>query len=333
MHTSLCPPALSPIAGPHFIRRVSRRIAGVLCLAASLALTVDGAVAQSTLEFRKLQSEVGQMQDQLDGLLKKTADLEPARAAEIQLKIADMQEQIRKLTGRVEELDHKVQQTNDRLDRFQRDVEFRFQDLGVDPLASASGDGAATTASTSEAQLAPIGGAPSGSSTGSGVLGTLPADASGTPLGTPDGAVSDQSGTPDIVPVALPAGSSRDQYDFAFGLLKRGEYPQARSAFTQFIEAHPQDQLAGNAQYWLGETYYAVGDYREAADAFLAGYTTYGESPKAPDSLLKLGITLSALGQTDAACATFSELGTRFPQATQSVVQRARAEQQKAGCS
>ena len=58
-------------------------------------------------------------------------------------------------------------------------------------------------------------------------------------------------------------------------------------------------KLAGNAQYWLGETHYVRRDYKAAATAFLNGYTTFENSPKAPDSLLKLGMTLVVMGEKE----------------------------------
>ncbi|PKQ03529.1 MAG: tol-pal system protein YbgF, partial [Alphaproteobacteria bacterium HGW-Alphaproteobacteria-11] len=72
--------------------------------------------------------------------------------------------------------------------------------------------------------------------------------------------------------------------------------------------------------------------HKEAGDAFLTGYTTYSSSNKAPDSLLKLGMSLNALGNKDAACTVWSELGSRFPQASPAVVARNKLEREKAGC-
>jgi tol-pal system protein YbgF len=132
--------------------------------------------------------------------------------------------------------------------------------------------------------------------------------------------------------VSLPEGTPEVQYEYARGLLKQGRYGDARSAFEEFLKVHPNDTLSGNAQYWLGETYYAQGQYKNAADAFLNGYTTYKASQKAPDSLLKLGMTMIVLGQKDAACSVFGELGNKFPNASPAIVARAQRERQKAGC-
>ena len=101
---------------------------------------------------------------------------------------------------------------------------------------------------------------------------------------------------------------------------------------TAFIASHPDDQLAGNAHYWLAETYYVRGDYRKAAGYFAAGYKNFPESSKAPDNLLKLAMSLANLDQPDKACFTFKELSERFPNASQSIMQRAAFESRRAGC-
>ena len=131
---------------------------------------------------------------------------------------------------------------------------------------------------------------------------------------------------------ASPGGSARQEYDEAYSMVLNGQYDQAAGRFQQFLAAYPDDPLAANAQYWLGESYFGKGRYREAADAFLKTYTDYPANDKAPDSLLKLGLSLSGLGQKDAACATYSELLTKYPGASGAVLNQARKEQKSAGC-
>lgn len=229
-------------------------------------------------------------------------------SSDAQSRLSEIEDQLRSLTGRVEELSHRVDQTAQDLQNFKSDVDLRFQDVrqgaapapGAEPAPAPQGGGAPT-------QLTPPGAAPA----------SAPAPARQTQAAPT---------------VALPTGTPQVQYDFAIDLLKRGQFPQARDALKQFLAEHPKDQLAGNAQYWLGETYYVQGQYKDAADSFLKGYTTYAKSPKAPDSLLKLGMTLSQLGQKDAACATFGQLKEQFPQAAPAIVARNKQERQKAGC-
>ncbi len=134
-------------------------------------------------------------------------------------------------------------------------------------------------------------------------------------------------------PTARPVLQDPKQlYDRALADLRKGLYLQAEADFTQILSDFPAHSLAGNAQYWLGETYYVRQDFKRAAEAFLAGYTTYAKSNKAPDSLLKLGITLVAMGEQKTGCDAFAELAAKFPEATQAIVKRAEIEKRRAGC-
>ena len=121
-------------------------------------------------------------------------------------------------------------------------------------------------------------------------------------------------------------------YETAYGYLLQRDYGAAEAAFDEFLRRHPSDPLAGNAQYWLGELLYVRGQYRAAAGAFLKGYQTYGRSAKAPESLLKLAMSLQRLGQKDAACSSYNELATKFPSAPAHVKTTAQTERQRAGC-
>jgi tol-pal system protein YbgF len=121
-------------------------------------------------------------------------------------------------------------------------------------------------------------------------------------------------------------------YETAYGYLLQRDYGAAEAAFDEFLRRHPNDPLAGNAQYWLGESLYVRGQYRAAAGAFLKGYQGYAKSAKAPESLLKLAMSLQRLGQKDAACSSFGELTTKFPNAPAHVKTTAQTERQRAGC-
>ena len=136
------------------------------------------------------------------------------------------------------------------------------------------------------------------------------------------------------IPVAAASdASSKESYETAYGYLLQQDFASAETAFDDFLKRFPSDPLAGNAQYWLGETFFARGQYKPAAGAFLKGYQTYGRSAKAPDSVLKLAMSLDKLGQKDAACASYAELTTKFPNAPGHVKNRADTERHRLGCS
>jgi tol-pal system protein YbgF len=133
-------------------------------------------------------------------------------------------------------------------------------------------------------------------------------------------------------PASLTTGNPREVYEKAYGSLLRQDYAAAEIGFAEFLTQFPSHELSGNAQYWLGESFYVRGQYRPAANAFLKGYQSYAKSQKAPDSLLKLGMSLEKLGQRDAACSSIGELATRFPTAPAHIQSRAQSERARLGC-
>ena len=133
-------------------------------------------------------------------------------------------------------------------------------------------------------------------------------------------------------PLATPTGDAQELYQQGYTALLQKNYARAEGAFAQLVKAYPNDQLAGNAQYWIGETYFVRGQYKAAADAFLKGYKKYKTGEKAPDTLLKLGMSLRELGQKDAACSTFNELKAKYPTAPEHITDDARAVRKQLGC-
>ncbi len=152
-----------------------------------------------------------------------------------------------------------------------------------------------------------------------------PAPEGKPPASTPD------KGAPGAT-AGLPNGDAQSLYEQGYGAMLQHDYDAAETAFRKLIASYPNDPLAGNAQYWIGESYYTRGQYKSAADAFLKGYKKYKASEKAPDMLLKLGLSLAELGQKEAACSTFGELAKKFPQAPAQILDQADSEREKVGC-
>ncbi|MDH3240314.1 MAG: tol-pal system protein YbgF [Alphaproteobacteria bacterium] len=131
---------------------------------------------------------------------------------------------------------------------------------------------------------------------------------------------------------AVVGATPEAQYKHATDLLFRSDYAGAERAFAAFVEAHPKHRLAGNAQYWLGETHYARGAYRSAAAVFAEGYQKYPTSAKGADNLLKLGMSLVALDKKKSACTTFSRLLKEYPKASSSLRSSARSQRKSLRC-
>jgi len=163
-----------------------------------------------------------------------------------------------------------------------------------------------------------------------------PPDQSGTltppgPLG-PAAMAGAGGGGPHPPKQNLPTQSASAQYNSAFGLLRQADYPAAADAFRSFVQHYPNSSLAGNAQYWLGESYYARGQYADAAVAFAEGYRRYPKGPKAADTLLKLAMALGRANQKQNACIALSQLDHAFPHAASAVKAGATSEKKRFGC-
>ena len=124
----------------------------------------------------------------------------------------------------------------------------------------------------------------------------------------------------------------KEQYEAAYDLLKRGKYEAAEAQFQDFLKKYPKDKLAGNANYWLRETYYARGQLEQAAGIFANGFTIYKENSKAPDNLFKLGLTMKQLNKEKEACTAFQNLAEAFPKADKTLKERAKEEVKKLSC-
>ena len=116
-----------------------------------------------------------------------------------------------------------------------------------------------------------------------------------------------------------PSATPQDEYDMAYGYVLHKDYALAEQAFRDFLRKYPDERLVPDAQYWLGESLFQSQSYRDAAESFLALSTKFESSGKAPDALLRLGQSLAALHQKEAACAT---LGGSRPQISACFSQR-----------
>jgi tol-pal system protein YbgF len=130
-----------------------------------------------------------------------------------------------------------------------------------------------------------------------------------------------------------PSQSPKDEFDLAYGYVLRKDFAPAAQTFQDFLKRHPNDALAPEAQFWLGESLFQSKNYQSAAEAFVTMTKKFTSSPKQPDTLLRLGQSLLALQQKDLACVTFAEVGKKYPHAAQNVRAAVEREQKRARCS
>ena len=158
------------------------------------------------------------------------------------------------------------------------------------------------------------------------------AAATDTATAAPDAAAAAPEGESVAAATVLPPGSAMERYNFAFSLLRKADYEAAEAAFVEFIALYPDNELTGNAYYWLGSVHFVRDRFRDAAVAFLKGYSGTPTGPKAADNLFKLGAALSRDGKLKEACAVFEKLDKEFPGAARALLDEAAVEAAAAGC-
>ena len=298
-------------------------IATGACLVWLLAGQADAAVAGLVAGLDRVRSEL----DRARPVQLVQAD-DPGRLARFEVRLARIEEELRQLTGRLEQLEFGQRALEGRIDQLVQDLDQRLLALERGDADMAQ-DAAPTTrpalaprADTDEAAESGTEGSPAGD----GTLGIVPQSAL-LDLPRPDpGSIAPPPETRNLPP--------QQQYDAAMQLLRAGDYAGAEGGLHLFLDLNAEHALAPNAAYWLAETHYVRKNYAAAAAAFARNYRLYGkDDAKAPDNLLKLGMSLQALQETDKACRTYAELAKEFPNAPAHIQQALARERERAACA
>ena len=372
-------------------------------------LAPSTASAQSQAQWNSLYDRIIRVESAVRNMQGQAYGQQPAQpqnaqsAAQMALRIGTLEDQVRRLLGTIESLNHEVRTLNTQLQQSRQNNEFRFRQLeqaarqgrlrgklkkfahagntpaqrpttlapipdsGVtnhtgglpvydqnamnnlivdDDLVFESGP--VTDGTNPDPNLATnpsFNGSASQPATGPTTLGTITLNQSGQVVGGTVGGTPGSNAT--INPNAVEkltldgqkvarldpsaAGGPDLLYEQAYENMTQRQFRAAQAGFEQFLTKHKRHKLASKAQYWLGETHYARKDYQTAARAFLKGYKSYKKSSMAPQSLVKLGMSLRKMGQKESACATFEQVRAEFPKA-KSVGKLARKESRRAGC-
>ena len=236
------------------------------------------------------------------------------------LKLNEIENQFRQLTNKFEEVNFKLDKLSTRVTKIQSDAQLRFSDLENGISTTSKKTNSVLPGSTKPQDF----GASPGYETSN-----LPKEQSINSVETAQTVITEE---PEKRKSLLPNKPTADQYEFAVSFMKIGDYETAEFALREFIDKNKDHDLAGNAQYWYGETFRIRQLYSDAATAYLDGYQNYPKSDKAPDNLLKLGITMVQLGEKDQGCKMISGLKKEYPKASKSVLQKAQYEQKKFKC-
>ena len=264
------------------------------------------------------------------------------------IQINEIQTEIQSLTAQLEEVLFALQSTINNFNAFREDTEFRFID--VDNKTTALEQSQSQNLELESDEMV-IGSLETQSSLDPQNLGTLEIPVEGGIEDSPfELKVSNQEGDQQEIvntisqdnPVLveeqtfllsiLPEGDELGQYEYAMNLLKQGDYETAEKAFIEFMSVGSDAKLLSNSNFWLAETYYVRENYKDAAKSYLNLYQKYPEAQKAPNALLKLGISLVNMDQREQGCVTFLKLQEAFPSAEETLLQRGSLEVQKNGC-
>jgi tol-pal system protein YbgF len=314
--------------------------------------------------------------------------------ANLLVRVDRLEEQVRQLTGQLEQMQFANKRLEDLLKKFQQDVDYRFQERGgrpqkrteaedvgappavaadaaaprpgrrgdaFDPSADPAAPGAPRTLGGGPIAAAPAGDPGYVRSPQAPIIvddadPDAPLNLSGSRLrGANADAGAPQPGAPPRAPRVIPLGpatastgadvtpggtaiatsgppSPREEFDVALGYLKEKQYENAERGFSTFIQKNPRNRLASDAYYYLGESYFQRGRQREAAEQYLKISTNYASSPRAPEAMLRLGQSLQALGAKEQACATFSEVSRKYPNASAAIKSGAEREAKRSQC-
>jgi tol-pal system protein YbgF len=266
------------------------------------------------------------------------------------IQIAELQNEIQSLTAQIEEMIFTMQSTVNNFNTFKEDAEFRFTDLNTkaENIEKVQNNAQPNTLSVMQSEmfianedkldLEP-------KSLGTINMSSLPEEEN-SPFEvkinnegeeqqiintiSQDNIVS-LGEQPTLLSI-LPEGDEKSQYEYAINLLKQGDYETAEKAFTEFISIGDDKNYLSNSHFWLAETYYVRENFKDAAKNYLNLYQTFPNANKAPDALLKLGISLVNMQQKEQGCITFMQLQESYPEANSSIIDRSNLELKRNGC-
>ena len=247
------------------------------------------------------------------------------------LKLSEIENQFQELTNKFEEINFKLDKLSSRMSKVQADNQIRFQDL--ENVVSSDAITNKLTKKTNNEQMEVLPGSSQPQDLGSISYKDTATNETSQKTNSVDSTALVVTETFQAEEKILPNESPDKQYQFATSFLKVGDYSTAERAFREFVDTNPEHNLAGNAQYWYAETFRIRQLYTDAASAYLEGYQRYPKGEKAPINLLKLGVSMVQIGEKDQGCKMINGVEEQYPEANQSVIQKAKYESQKFECN
>ncbi len=250
------------------------------------------------------------------------------------LKLSEIEKQFQKLTNKYEEINFKLDKLSSRISKIQADNQLRFQQLENNSTIKSS-ENKSLTAIPKSSEIKEKKALPGSSQPqllGSISYKDMTDDSETQSLQSVETTKTVSTEVFQSEEKILPEGTPNEQYEFAASFLKVGDYNMAERAFREFVDTNSDNKLSGNAQYWYAETFRIRQLYTDAASAYLEGYQKYPKGEKAPINLLKLGVSLVQMGEKDQGCLMIAGVKKQYPNAAQSVLQKAKYEEKKFEC-
>ena len=335
-------------------------LAAIAALIAPAAVRLDHAIAQNEWvnpDVNALRDEIRRMQTEISALRGGAGG--GGLDTDSYVRMERIETELRNVVGRLEQLEFAQRRSEQQMAATLESLGYRLdaveQGLGIEGGGAVPPIGAAPVgpapapagnyggeqpynATGGQAVDPPLAAAPAPGVAGGvvvgpdgSILGSAAAVTAGA--GAPPGVLGQINSDPALGPRPVAqAGNADAAFSEAVSRVRAGAFEDAERLLRGFVDQYPQDQRVGDAKYWVGETHFVRGQYAEAARVFLDAYRQHPSSTRAPDSLLKLGMTLAQLKQRDEACLTFREVSARYPNAPPTVRQRAALEAERAGC-
>ncbi len=248
-------------------------------------------------------------------------------AAAMEIRFQQMEKEIRRLTGQIEEQQYKIRRLQEDLSNVQTEL---------DNVKSSGGAVASQntpeikqppeTLNAVDREVAPI--AQQQQLKGSFQYNPPAGDVSNSNAQTLGTLHQSQTGSKS----KAASGGAVRAYDNAYSFIKSRDFARAEAAFAKFMKDYPNHDLVSNAKYWYGETFYVRKDYERAARVFAEGYQKYPRGPKAASNLLKLGMSLIGMGKKEDACIALKQLKKDYSKSSIPVLKRADSEMAKINC-
>ncbi|HEY2071179.1 MAG TPA: tol-pal system protein YbgF [Rhizomicrobium sp.] len=303
-------------------------------VAAGLSVMAHASAQEQPRHPMQLAALFGESDDEKAARLQHEQNQDQAIAT-LNQRVNDLENSLRGATGQNEQLEHRIQILNERIDRMQKDFDYKLctiaaQQLGASAGDAGGGDALPCTAAPSgnsgpmpnpvpqsfSQSGAPASGPPQHLAPGPGVLGTIP---SNTALPLPDATANPPAAQMGATPQPVP----HPDYDKAMSLMAKTQYDQAFTLFRAFADKHPDDPLAPQALFWAGDIQFVQKDFANASRTLAEGIKKYPASSRAPDSMLKLGESLLAMNQKKEGCTILGAIPTKYPNASKAIATKA----------